>query len=141
MDGVKLFSLKKIRHPKGDIYHALRQSDPAFSGFGEAYFSSVKYGEIKGWKKHTVMHLNIVVPIGEIQFVIYDDRKGSSTLGQFFKINLSHENYKRLTVSPNLWIAFRGRGRGPNMLLNIANIEHDPNESQNMILSDLNYAW
>jgi dTDP-4-dehydrorhamnose 3,5-epimerase len=141
MDGVNLYPLKKIKHPKGDIYHALRYSDPGFNGFGEAYFSSVKYGEIKGWKKHSEMHLSIVVPVGEIEFVIHDNRKDSQTRGDFYRVKLSSHNYKRLNVSPDLWVAFRGKGEGVNMLLNIASIEHDPNESANMTLNEIVYEW
>ena len=72
LDGVTLTPLKKIGHPKGDIFHAMKASDEGFSGFGEAYFSTINKFEIKGWKKHTKMILNLVVPIGEIKFVVYD---------------------------------------------------------------------
>ena len=66
MDGVILTPLKKITHVKGDIFHAMKKSEKAFSGFGEAYFSSVYQGKIKGWKKHNKMTLNIIVVKGEI---------------------------------------------------------------------------
>ena len=71
MDGVTLTPLKQITHPKGDIFHAMKASDDGFSGFGEAYFSTVNQGEVKGWKKHTEMTLNLVVVIGEIEFVVF----------------------------------------------------------------------
>ena len=72
-DGVSLNKLKKIPNPKGDIFHALKSSEDSFSGFGEAYFSSIKETEIKGWKKHTKMTMNLIVPVGSIMFYIYDD--------------------------------------------------------------------
>ena len=53
MDGVVLTPLKQIKHPLGDLYHAMKKSDKDFSGFGEAYFSTVNQGCVKGWKKHT----------------------------------------------------------------------------------------
>lgn len=135
MDGVILTPLKKIHHPKGDIFHAMKKSDDGFEGFGEAYFSTVAQGEIKGWKKHTKMTLNIVVPLGEIEFVVYDE--GSK---EFFSAKLSKDNYQRLTVKPNLYMAFRGVGEY-NMLLNLASIEHDPNEAVNKELSNITYEW
>ncbi len=67
MDGVILTPLKKITHLKGDILHAMKKSEKEFSGFGEAYFSSVYKGKIKGWKKHNKMTLNIIVVKGEIE--------------------------------------------------------------------------
>ena len=96
MDGVMLTPLKQIQNPKGDIFHALKESDAGFSGFGEAYFSSVGFGEVKGWKKHIKMTLNLIVPVGEVEFVIYDDRLDSPSNGKFFTVILSANNYQRL---------------------------------------------
>ena len=52
MDGVIISPLKRIHHPKGEIFHAIKVSDDGFVGFGEAYFSFVNYNHIKAWKKH-----------------------------------------------------------------------------------------
>lgn len=135
MDGIILTPLKQIYHPKGDILHAIKKNDDGFVGFGEAYFSTIHKGVIKGWKKHTKMTLNLVVPIGEIEFVIYkEDSK------EFFQVKLSQKNYQRLTVKPNLWMAFRGLKEN-NMLLNIASIEHNPSESKKIALESIFYAW
>lgn len=135
MDKVILTPLKQIFNPKGDIFHAMKKSDTGFDGFGEAYFSTVNKDDIKGWKKHEKMTLNLVVPIGEIEFIVYDEDSH-----EFESIKLSHENYQRLTVKPNLWLAFRGCGEY-NMLLNLASIEHDPNESETVTLEHIKYEW
>lgn len=135
MDGVTLTPLKQIYHPKGDIFHAMKKSDDGFAGFGEAYFSTIHQGDIKGWKQHTQMTLNLVVVLGEIEFVVYDEMKK-----EFFSVRLSKDNYQRLSVSPKLWVAFRGLGES-NMLLNLANLEHDPKEAINIDLSEIKYAW
>lgn len=133
MDGVILTPLKQIIHPKGDIFHAMKASDDDFCGFGEAYFSAINMGDVKGWKKHTEMTMNLVVAIGEVEFVIYD---GDS----FFNVKLSKNNYQRLTIKPNLWLAFRGLST-KNILLNLASIEHDPNEAVNIKLNQIKYEW
>ena len=133
MDGVTLTPLKQITHPKGDIFHAMKASDDGFSGFGEAYFSTVNQGEVKGWKKHTEMTLNLVVVTGEIKFVVYDDNS-------FYSVKLSKNNYQRLTVESGLWLAFRGISV-ENMLLNLASIEHNTNESKNVDMCGFNYDW
>jgi len=134
MVGVKLNPLKIISHPKGDILHAVKSSSKDFEKFGEAYFSKVNYKEIKGWKKHTEMTLNFVVPSGKIKFVVFN---GSD----FFTETISEENYKRLTIKPNLWVAFQGLSKDTNLVLNIASIEHDPNESINADLHKIIYDW
>lgn len=133
MDGVMLTDLKQIHHPKGDIFHVLKNSDLGYCGFGEAYFSTILKGEIKGWKRHERMTLNLVVPVGEIEFVI-SDRKS------FFSTRLSPSNYKRLTVNPGLWVAFKGLADF-NLLLNLADIVHDPAESENVALDIIEYDW
>ena len=135
MDGVICTPLKQIYHPQGNILHAMKQSDEGFSGFGEAYFSTINKGDIKGWKKHTRMVLNLVVPIGSVEFVIYNE--GIKT---FKSVVLSKDNYCRLTIQEGLWLSFRGIDEY-NMLLNLANIEHDPTEAVVKELNEIKYAW
>ncbi len=135
MDGVILTPLKQIHNPKGDVFHAMKKSDNGFVGFGEAYFSTVNKDYIKGWKKHTKMTLNLVVPVGEIEFVLYDENKK-----EFFTVKLSQNNYQRLTVKAGVWMAFRGIGEN-NMLLNLASMEHDPGEAETIAIDEIKYEW
>ena len=135
MDGVILTPLKQIYHPKGDIFHAMKKSDIGFDGFGEAYFSTINQNDIKGWKKHTKMTLNIIVPVGNIEFVVYDENSK-----EFFSTKLSHNNYQRLTIKAGLWMAFKGLDKY-NMLLNLASIEHDQNEAINIGIEEIKYGW
>jgi len=141
IDGIILTPLKQIFHPQGNIFHGMKQSDPGYAGFGEAYFSTINHDEIKPWKKHIEMTLNFIVPIGEIQFVIYDDRPESKTKGNFLKINLCLNNYQRLTIPCGVWVAFLGVGKEINLLLNITNLEHDALEVERTELSSIKYNW
>lgn len=139
IDGLLLTPLRIINNHKGDIYHALKASAPGYISFGEAYFTAVSQGLVKGWKRHNRFTLNLVVPIGEIRFVLFDDRSGHTTFGQFFDVNLGIDrNYSRLTVPPGIWMAFQGVGEF-NLLMNIINSEHDPDESDNRDLSEIKY--
>lgn len=141
MEGVILHPLKHIIVPKGDIYHALKSTDQGYVGFGEAYFSQIEYGEIKGWKRHNRMTLNIIVPVGKIKFIVYDDRDGSPTCGQFEEHTLSLEYYQRLTLSPGLWMAFIGVGDCISMLMDIIPEPHDPQEADRKDLSEIPYSF
>ncbi|QLC67479.1 dTDP-4-dehydrorhamnose 3,5-epimerase family protein [Flavobacterium sp. LPB0248] len=142
VDQVLLTPLKRIHHPKGDVFHGMKKTDPGFLGFGEAYFSTINYQDTKPWKKHFEMTLNFVVPVGEIRFVIYDDREGSPTNGNFMDITLGENNYQRITIPPGVWVSFNGVGSKYNLLLNLANLEHDSNEIERKEnLSDINYQW
>lgn len=140
IDGLLVTPLKRIEHPKGDIYHALKSSAPGYVGFGEAYFSTIKKGLIKGWRRHKRLTLNIVVPIGSIRFVIHDARAINPSEHTFYEITISRDNYVRLTVPPGVWMAFCGL-EDWNILLNIIAEEHDPEESDNSALDDIEYDW
>lgn len=141
IEGVEITPLKKISVPNGDVYHALKYTESSFRGFGEAYFSTVQSGEIKGWKRHHKMNLNLVVPIGIVRFVLYDDRVNSPSFDQFQSVELSIDKYSRLTVPPLVWLGFQGVGKETNMLLNIADILHDPCESDHRELEEISYNW
>jgi len=141
LDGVLLTPLKIIDTPGGDVLHCLKQSDPGFSGFGEAYFSTVEKGAIKAWKRHREMVLNLVVPVGSVRFVLFDDRPDSSSVGKYQEITLSRDNYQRLTVPAMLWMGFQGISDGSNILLNVASIPHQPEEAERIELEYIEYYW
>jgi dTDP-4-dehydrorhamnose 3,5-epimerase len=141
LEGVSLTPLNKILNEKGDIFHALKSTNETFISFGEAYFSNVNHGAIKGWKKHTKMFLNLIVPLGTIKFVLFDDRELSTTFGQYQEVEFGEFNYQRLFVPPGIFMSFQGIGLHRNMLLNIASIPHDPTESVNKELAEISYSW
>lgn len=136
IENVQLTALKIIEGQSGSVLHALKRHEASFSAFGEAYFSTVNYNSVKGWKKHRQMILNIVVPVGCIQFVLFDGRETSSTYKEMQEVILSKQNYQRLTVPPGVWMAFKGKDQGVNMLLNIASIPHESDEADNLPLKN-----
>lgn len=141
IEGVILTPLKKVLLDKGDVLHGIKSTDETYYGFGEAYFSVANYLAIKGWKKHTKMNMNLVVPAGAIKFVIFDDRTNSSTAGCFFTVELSEKNYARLTVPAGVWVAFQGTGQERNLLMNFADLVHDPSEAQTKEIDLIPYNW
>ena len=142
MEGVSLYPLKRIAVPKGDVLHALKSVDDGFAGFGEAYFTQIEPGKAKGWKRHNRMILNLVVVVGRVKFVIYDDRQGSKTQGEFVEVTLSPEdNYQRHTVDSGLWMAFYGADEQTSLLMDIIPEPHDDQEADKKDLSDIPYQW
>lgn len=129
INGVYLNSLKKIDAPGGEVFHILKKGDLGYVDFGEVYISSIRSGAIKQWKRHSRMTLNLVVIKGLVRFVVHDDRPFSSTIGstEEYAIGLP-DNYSRLTIAPGLWVAFQGLGPDTNLVLNVADIAHDPEE-------------
>lgn len=143
IEGVELTPLKVIPGDSGNVLHAMKRTESSFHGFGEAYFSTVDQGAIKAWKRHHKMTLNLVVPCGEIKFVLYDDRQDSQTYGQINELTLSLQNYQRLTVPPMVWLGFKGLSDDLNMLMNVSNIPHDPDEYDRIdaYKNHINYQW
>jgi len=141
IDGVIFTPLSIIDTEGGDVLHAMKSGDTGFAGFGESYFSTVNPGAIKGWKFHREMVLNLVVPVGGVRFVIFDDRVCSETEGMFSEVLLSRKNYGRLTVPPKLWLGFQGVDQQDSLLLNIASIPHDPGEVELRALDEIDYDW
>lgn len=136
LDHILVTPLKRISVPGGDVLHALKCTDDGFKNFGEAYFSMVEFGAIKAWKRHTQMTLNLIVPIGEVRFVFRadDDNNGREEL-------IGAANYSRLTVPPGIWFGFQGLAAPQSLVLNIANMPHDPNEVEGLAISAIEYDW
>lgn len=122
--GATIYTSKVIPHPKGNVLHGLKLHDPGFVGFGEVYFSMVNFGAIKGWKKHHRMSMNLLVPKGRIRFHL--EAEESEVIDT---VILGDGAYARLFVPPGIWMAFEGLDRAGNILMNFADIEHDPSES------------
>ena len=141
IDGVLLTPQRIISTDGGDVLHAMKRGDVGECGFGEAYFSTVSPRAVKAWKRHRTMTLNLVVPVGEIRFVMYDDRSTAPASGTFQEVLLSTDRYCRLTIPPMVWMGFQGLGAPVNLLLNVANMPHDPNEIDRLDIRAINYEW
>ena len=141
IEGILLTHLRRIHHPKGDILHGLKKSESSFVGFGEAYFSNVLPNDIKAWKLHNEMTLNLIVPTGIVKFVMIDKRKNSNTYDNSFEVTLSQDNYKRLTIPPGIWFGFMGVGNDLNLILSITDMEHNPDEVDRKDVNEFDYSW
>lgn len=128
--GVTFTHLKKVKVAGGDVYHGLRSAESSYTTFGELYFSFADNGAIKGWKKHKIMRLNLIVPVGNIEFFIHSEQESRTK-----SICIGDDNYGRLTIGSGYWVAFSGVSDGINMLANLASVEHDPDEAINVDIS------
>lgn len=132
-------TLRRIPTPGGDVFHAMKVVDLGFAGFGEAYFTSIDEGSVKGWKRHNLMTMNLVVPSGRIQISVRGDE--GAPVGDYQLGPDDPAHYIRLTVPPKLWVAFGGLGAGVNLMLNIANMPHDPTEADNVAIDTFPWVW
>jgi dTDP-4-dehydrorhamnose 3,5-epimerase len=128
--------LSEIRADGGNVMHAMKNRDAGFNGFGEAYFSWVDYLAIKAWKKHNSMVMNLIVPVGEVKFIFFSDTKN-----KFRSEIIGQNRYSRITVPPGTWFGFKGLSNPKSLVLNLANLEHDPLEVDRKLVDEIVYAW
>jgi len=131
--------LPRIQTAGGDVLHGMKQGDAGYAGFGEAYFSWVSSGEVKAWKCHTQMTMNIVVPVGQVRFVFRSVNEDG--IEKFLVEDIGVSRYARITVPPGIWFGFQGLHTSESLVLNIASTPHDTNEVERLQLSDVDYIW
>lgn len=127
--------LSRIEVQGGDVMHGMRIHDPGYVGFGEAYFSFIHHKSIKAWKKHLKMTLNLCVPIGNVRFIFIDE------FGGVREEVIGNGRYVRLTVPPSIWFGFEGMAEHGSLLLNVADIIHDPEEIERKKLFEIKSRW
>tara|TARA_Y100001978_G_scaffold176674_1_gene169706 strand:- start:275 stop:703 length:429 start_codon:yes stop_codon:yes gene_type:complete len=131
---ISINSLKQFKVSEGDVLHALKATDNEFKGFQEAYFSKIKHHKIKAWKRHTKMTMNLIVPIGKVQFNFYDQNRKI-----ILNTWIGESKYSRITVPPMIWFGFKGLSFQTSYILNISNKLHDPLEVERQPLSFLKF--
>ena len=137
LDDIILTSLQQIPTVGGNVLHALKKSDTGYNEFGEVYFSWIDNRCIKAWKCHRRMTLNLVVPIGKVNFVFHSTEEGKNFRSEI----IGDERYLRLTVPPGIWFGFQGKALGSSLIMNVADIEHDPGEVLYKSESEFDYNW
>ena len=125
---------KRIKVIGGDVLHVLKSTDNEYRQFNEAYFSFIESGRIKAWKRHLEMTMNIVVPIGMVEFVFYDSNKNF-----ICKEIIGENQYSRLTVPPKIWFGFKCVSKKDALILNISNILHSANEVERKDISSFEF--
>ena len=129
--------LSKIPTDGGDVLHGIKKNEQTYFGFGEAYFSIINKGKIKGWKLHKNMTMNLIVPSGTVKFVFFDEKFKCHK-----ELTIGRLNYCRVTVPPKIWFAFQGLdNKYPNLVFNFANLQHDPDEVIRKDINEIFYNW
>ena len=128
-----------IQLEAGEVRHAIKSISKGFISFGEAYFSKIKHGYVKGWKRHKEMTLNLIVPFGKVIFVVVHIKKDKDY--NFHEYELSAENNNRLTIPPSTLFAFKGIENPFSLVLNVASIMHDADEVESLDINQIEYDW
>ena len=79
-----------------------------------------------------------------LRLVLFDGRKSSSTFGNILELDLGRPKaYKRVKIPPKIWYGFGCIGSIPAILVNCANIPHDPSDTKKLDIGDdsIPYMW
>ena len=136
LNKIKIQRLEIIKITAGNIMRILKKKNLTKGGFGEAYFSKIKFRSIKAWKYHKKMFLNLTVPVGKVKFVFYSEKDN-----RFRVIEIGEKKYSRITVPPKIWFGFKGIGKSESIILNITNIEHNPKEIIRRKKNQIKFKW
>ena len=136
LNKIKIQRLEIIKITAGNIMRILKKKNLTKGGFGEAYFSKIKFRSIKAWKYHKKMFLNLTVPVGKVKFVFYSEKDN-----RFRVIEIGEKKYSRITVPPKIWFGFKGMSKSESIILNITNIEHNPKEIIRRKKNQIKFKW
>lgn len=132
--------LRRIETSGGEVMKALTAEEADFKGLGEAYFSRVNAGCVRGWKRHNEMTVNVVVPVGHVRFVIAEQTENADEISfQHFDLGPDF-THGRLTIEPGTWFGFMGGTEG-GLVLNLSDIVHRPDEADGKELDEFDYDW
>jgi len=143
IEGVKITPLKIISDDRGSVMHMMRNDSKVFDKFGEIYFSTIFKGKIKAWHLHKEATLNYACVYGEVKLVLFDERNGSSTFGEYQELLLSLKNYNLITIPPNIWNGFKGCNDQFSIIANCLNLPHNEKEMVRLDVKDnrFKYHW
>lgn len=145
IDGVRTKPLKVIPDERGFLMEILREDDPLFERFGQAYITVAYPGVVKGWHYHKKQQDYFAVVKGMAKVVLYDDREGSPTRGEVNEFFLGERNPTLLVIPPLVIHGIKGIGVEPAYLLNIPTQKYDyasPDEYRiDPHENDIPYDW
>ncbi len=137
--------LKVIPDERGFLMEILREDDPLFERFGQAYVTVAYPGVVKGWHYHKQQKDYFTVVKGMAKVVLYDNREGSPTKGEVNEFFLGEKNPMLLVIPPLVVHGIKGIGVEPAYLLNIPTRKYDyanPDEFRiDPHENDIPYDW
>lgn len=143
IEGVVYTPLKQFIDERGAVYRVFRNYNGNVD-VNEVYISRVNHGIVKGWKRHHKMNQRFVVPYGSMKLVLADLREDSPTKGNIMEVLLDQsEHYAQLVIPHGIWYSFGCMSNDYALMLNIADLIHEDNESDVLPLENdiINYNW
>ena len=139
MSNLKKIEIKKykvIKKTKGKILKFFSSKDKNYFGFGEIYTSLISSKEIRAWKYHENLYMNLFVIKGKIKFVFYCPRLKK------IKVSIMTDKMRqKLTVPPKIWYGFKNLSLTKSSIMNVTNIIHNKKKIKNKSKNFINFNW
>lgn len=131
---MKIFNVEKIQNKKGNIFKLLDEHKNMNKKFSEIYITSVKFNQIKAWKKHKITNLHFILLNGKVKFTSYKKNKFQSHV---LNKPLSHI----IKVSRNEYFGFKGLSNSLSKILVISDEVHDSEEVKSYDINKFKFKW
>lgn len=104
IEGVLRIPLTRHTDDRGYLVEILRETDPHFDRFGQAYVSFMRRGYVKAWHTHRKQTDRFYVVAGTAKIGLWDGRTDSPTHGQYQTVVLGeHATEMLLAIPPGVW--------------------------------------
>jgi dTDP-4-dehydrorhamnose 3,5-epimerase len=135
----RVTEIESIADHRGSVIKVISEDSTNFAGFGELYFSTVKTGVIKAWRRHKQMTVNLMLVTGKVRLVVLESLENEPELD----LVLDAQQRKLVTIEPGKWYGFQGLSETEAMLMNFANIKHDDLEVERLEhdAAGVSYTW
>jgi dTDP-4-dehydrorhamnose 3,5-epimerase len=145
IEGVRTKPLTVIPDERGRLFEILRNDDPLFERFGQAYCTTVYHGVVKAWHYHKRQTDNFVCVGGMIKLVAYDGREDSSTYGLVNEFFIGTQNPLLVQIPPGVHHGFKGITEPESIVINIPTEPYRHDEPDEYRLdahaAEIPYTW
>jgi dTDP-4-dehydrorhamnose 3,5-epimerase len=128
IEGIQVKPLKVIADQRGRLMELVRADDAVFTAFGQVYLTTTLPGVIKAWHLHKRQTDLVACVLGMIRLVIYDDRPGTVSNGQFNQFFMGIHSPLLVRIPPGLYHGWQCLGPEEAVIINT--VSHPYNYQQ-----------
>ncbi len=119
IDGVVVKPLRVIPDDRGRLMEILRNDDPLFAGFGQAYMTSTYPGVVKAWHMHKAQTDHMTAVSGMFRLALFDARDESPTRGTLQEIYMGEHNPVLVVIPPGVYHGWMCISEREGMVVNL----------------------
>lgn len=143
--GVAVKHLKLIPDERGRLMEILRCDEEVFARFGQVYMTTTYPQVVKAWHYHKKQDDFIVCVKGMLKLVLYDEREGSSTLGEINEFFVGEHNPLLVKVPKMVYHGWKCVSQEEAIVINVPTEAYDPKAPDEYRLDPHNnnipYRW